>query len=93
MSSARRHLLIVASSLAYYFLSGVRAFMMIFFPSQWHISRGVLAGTVAVIGLGALVGVIMGGRLSEHLLRKGQLNKRRLARAMLKRVIKSSRTS
>src|SRR6185437_2659972 len=69
-------LLIVASSLAYYFLSGVRAFMMIFFPSQWHISRGVLAGTVAVIGLGALVGVIMGGRLSEHLLRKGQLNSR-----------------
>jgi len=69
-------LLIIASSLAYYFLSGVRAFMMIFFTAQWHITRGTLAGAVAAIGLGALGGVIMGGRLSEHLLRKGQLNSR-----------------
>src|SRR6185312_4153183 len=69
-------LLIIDSSLAYYFLSGVRAFMMIFFTAQWHITRGTLVGTVAVIGLGALGGVILGGRLSEHLLRKGQLNSR-----------------
>lgn len=69
-------LLVVASSLAYYFLSGVRAFMMIFFPAQWHVSRGILAGIVALIGVGALAGVILGGRLSEHLLRRGQLNSR-----------------
>jgi sugar phosphate permease len=75
-------LLIIASSLAYYFLSGVRAFMMIFFPAQWHVSRGTLAGTVAAIGLGALFGVIVGGRLSEHLLRRGQLNARLLVPAV-----------
>ncbi|HTT05076.1 MAG TPA: MFS transporter [Steroidobacteraceae bacterium] len=75
-------LLIIASSLAYYFLSGVRAFLMIFFTAQWHVSRGTLAGTVAAIGLGALGGVVMGGRISEHLLRKGELNARLLVPAV-----------
>jgi hypothetical protein len=37
---------------------------------------------VAAIGLGALFGVIVGGRLSEHLLRRGQLNARLLVPAV-----------
>ncbi|MGH8205819.1 MAG: MFS transporter [Steroidobacteraceae bacterium] len=69
-------LLVIASALAYYFLSGMRAFMMIYFTAHWHVSRSTLAATVVIIGIGALVGVVMGGRISGYLLRKGQLNAR-----------------
>ena len=70
------NLLIVASALAYYFLSGARAFAMIYITGHYHIARGVVSALVFVVGIGTLAGTIAGGRLSEHLLRKGKADAR-----------------
>jgi predicted MFS family arabinose efflux permease len=69
-------LLIVASALAYYFLSGARAFAMLYITQHYHITRGVVSSLVFVVGIGTLAGTVCGGRLSEHLLRKGKADAR-----------------
>lgn len=69
-------LLIAASALAYYFLSGARAFAMIYITQHYHIARSVASPLVFVVGIGALAGTIVGGRLAEHLLRKGKADAR-----------------
>jgi MFS family permease len=69
-------LLIIASALAYYFLSGARAFAMIYITQHYHISRSVVSSLVFVVGIGTLAGTVAGGRLSEHLLRKGRADAR-----------------
>ena len=69
-------LLIAASALAYYFLSGARAFAMIYITQHYHISRSVVSSLVFVVGIGTLAGTIIGGRLAERLLRKGMADAR-----------------
>jgi MFS family permease len=69
-------LLVIASTLAYYFFSGVRAFAMIYFTQHYHIGRGEMGLLAIVAGLGAVAGAIMGGRLSEVLLRRGFVSAR-----------------
>jgi len=69
-------LLIAASALAYYFLSGARAFAMIYITHHYHITRSVVSPLVFVIGIGALAGTVAGGRLAERLLRKGMADAR-----------------
>jgi predicted MFS family arabinose efflux permease len=69
-------LLIAASALAYYFLSGVRAFAMIYITQHYHIARSVVSPLVFVVGIGTLAGTVAGGRVSEHLLRKGMADAR-----------------
>lgn len=64
-------LLVMASSLAYYFFGGVRGFGMIYLTGHYGVSRGVLTWWILVIGLGALAGVMFGGFLSERLLQRG----------------------
>lgn len=70
------NLLIAASALAYYFLSGARAFAMIYITQHYHIARSVVSPLVFVVGIGALVGTVAGGRLAERLLRKGRADAR-----------------
>ena len=69
-------LLIAASALAYYFLSGARAFAMIYITQHYQITRSVVSSLVLVVGIGTLAGTIMGGRLAERLLRKGKADAR-----------------
>ncbi|HVS77107.1 MAG TPA: MFS transporter [Steroidobacteraceae bacterium] len=75
-------LLIVASALAYYFLSGARAFAMLYITQHYHISRGVVSSLVFVVGIGTLAGTVTGGRLSERLLRKGKADARIIVAAV-----------
>ncbi|HJS89530.1 MAG TPA: MFS transporter [Steroidobacteraceae bacterium] len=69
-------LLIVASALAYYFLSGARAFAMLYITHHYHIARGIVSSLVFVVGIGTLAGTVAGGRISERLLRKGKADAR-----------------
>lgn len=69
-------LLIAASALAYYFLSGARAFAMIYITQHYHISRSVVSSLVFVVGIGTLAGTVAGGRLAERLLRRGRADAR-----------------
>jgi MFS family permease len=69
-------LLIVASTLAYFFFAGAEAFAMIYFPPHYGVSRSVLAALIILLGIGALIGLLTGGYLSRRLLRAGEVNAR-----------------
>lgn len=64
-------LLVLASSLGYYFFAGVRAFGMIYATGHYGLSRGLVAALAIVIGLGGLAGLAAGGQLSSRLLERG----------------------
>lgn len=69
-------LIVAASALGYYFFAGVRAFGMVYITGHYHLSREVTSALVFVIGAGALVGVMSGGRLSSWMLARGWLSAR-----------------
>lgn len=69
-------LLIIASTLAYFFFSGSRAFAMIYFAKHYGLSRSIVSALVFVFGAGAIAGLSLGGRLSEWLMDRGDLNAR-----------------
>lgn len=75
-------LLIVASAFAYFFLSGVRTFGLVFVRGQYGL--GQTAGTLVLSALvvGALAGVVAGGRLADALLARGRLSARILVAAL-----------
>ncbi len=69
-------LLVTASSLGYYFFSGLRAFAMIYFNQHYHVGGGIVGAIAVIIGLGAIAGAILGGRISGALLRRGYISAR-----------------
>jgi predicted MFS family arabinose efflux permease len=66
-------LLIIASSLSYYFFSGARAFGMIYLTQHYGLSRSTVSALALIVGIGAIAGLFGGGRLSERLLARGWL--------------------
>jgi sugar phosphate permease len=69
-------LLVAASSLAYFFFAGIGAFAMIYFTKHYDLSRGIVSPLVFALGGGGIIGLIVGGRVSEWLLDHGNLNAR-----------------
>lgn len=64
-------LLIVASTLGYYFLAGIQTFGAEFTKKQYGAGQAVVNGMVVVVGLGALLGVLAGGTAGDALARRG----------------------
>ncbi|MGH2902223.1 MAG: MFS transporter [Solirubrobacteraceae bacterium] len=63
--------LIVASSLGYFFQSGVNTFGVVFVIASFGVSQPVATWLLAAIALGALAGTILGGRLADTMLARG----------------------
>jgi hypothetical protein len=90
---ARRGMLVrVMAFLMVPVVFGLGAREAVLWPSPWN-AFGIAGAALAGFLTWATVYWLAGRAVKIWVLRKGQLNKRRLARAMLKRVIKSSRTS
>ena len=68
--------MIIASALGYFFFSGLQTFAVVFVRGHYHASQGTATLVLALLVLGALVGVLISGRLTDHLLRRGVLNAR-----------------
>jgi predicted MFS family arabinose efflux permease len=64
-------LLVIASSLGYYYFAGVRAFGMIYLTQHYGLSRSIASAVAIAVGIGALAGLAAGGRLSSRLLDRG----------------------
>ena len=75
-------LLIVSGACAYYFLAGVQTFGVEFVKGQYHINQAWANLLMIVIGGGAGLGVVLGGPLGDHLLRRGHLSGRVLVAAV-----------
>ena len=90
---ARRGMLVrVMAFLMVPVVFGLGAREAVLWPSPWNI-LGIVGAALAGLLTWATIYWLAGRAVRIWVLRKGQLNKRRMARAMLKRVVKSSRSA
>jgi MFS family permease len=75
-------ILIVASACGYFYLSGVETFGTEFVRQQYRIDQVLANFLLLVVGLGAVLGTLVAGGLSDRLLRSGYLNARILVAAL-----------
>lgn len=74
--------LIVASATGYLFLGGVEVFGVIFMRREYGLSQAAATTMLTLLGLGALAGIQIGGRLADRLLARGRLDARVLVAAV-----------
>jgi len=65
--------LIVSSALGYFFYSGLQTFAVVFLRDRFGIGQGLAATLLVVLGAGAIVGVLITGRLGDALLNRHHL--------------------
>lgn len=65
--------LIISSALGYAFFSDVRTFGVEYAQHGYGLSRTAAVGMLAILGIGAIAGVWVGGTLGDRLLAKGHL--------------------
>lgn len=69
-------LMIISSSLGYFFFSGLQTFALLFVLDHYHVSQTTSELVLALLVLGALIGTLLSGWLSDVLVRHGHLNGR-----------------
>ncbi|MBH5130549.1 MFS transporter [Streptomyces sp. HB-N217] len=70
--------LILASALGYFYFTGLRSFATLYTTRHFGVTTTVATSLVLVAGIGALAGVLSGGRIADRLLRDGRVNARTL---------------
>jgi len=65
--------LIVSSALGYFFYSGLQTFAVVFLRDRFGIGQGLASTLLVVLGAGAIVGVLLTGRLGDTLLNRHHL--------------------
>jgi MFS family permease len=79
----RTNVILIASGAAgYFFLTGVETFGLEFVKSQYHVAQFLANLLMLVVGAGAVLGVLIGGRVGDSLVRRGRLNGRVLVAAV-----------
>ena len=68
--------LIVANALGYLFFAGVQTFAVVLLRSRYGLSEGAATSLLLVVGIGALVGVVLAGRIADKMLRRGRISAR-----------------
>ncbi len=68
--------IILASALGYFFFAGLRSFAVIFATGHYGISKPTATSLMIVLGVGAVAGVLAGGRVADRLLRRGHIRAR-----------------
>lgn len=74
--------LIVASAIGYFFLAGVQTFGLVFVRGHFHFNQEATVAVLFVVGIGAVGGVLAGGRLADKLIARGQPDARVLVGAL-----------
>lgn len=74
--------LIIASSLGYFYFTGVSTFGLVYFQERYHVAHGLATLLIMLLGLGGLAGVIVGGRLADRWLSDGKVNSRIIVGAL-----------
>jgi MFS family permease len=69
-------LMVIGSSLGYFFFSGLQTFVLLFMRGHYRIGQGTAELVVALLVAGALVGTLVSGRLTDLMLRRGMLEAR-----------------
>lgn len=70
--------LIASSALGYFFLQGLETFLTEFFRGRYGLGQVTASLLEIVVGAGAIVGVLVAGRLADRLVRGGRVSGRPL---------------
>jgi predicted MFS family arabinose efflux permease len=68
--------LIFATAAGYFFFSGLRTFGVVFARGHFELSQSVASTLFVLVGVGALLGTLVGGRLADRLMLRGHVNAR-----------------
>jgi len=69
-------LVIVATAIASFFFAGIRTFAVVFLVKSYGIGRSLADVALVVAGVGAVTGILAGGRIGDALIERGHLNGR-----------------
>jgi sugar phosphate permease len=72
-------LLIIGSSLGYFFFAGLQTFGVLFVRGHYHVSQATAELALVTLVLGALLGTLLSGRITDLALRRGFLEARVVA--------------
>jgi MFS family permease len=65
--------LVLASALGYFYFTGLRTFAIVFVRDRFDLGQGAASTISVAIGLGAVVGVLLAGRIGDQLIAHGRL--------------------
>lgn len=74
--------LIISGVCSYFFLTGVETFGLEFVKGQYHVPQLLANVLMLFVGAGAIMGVLVGGRLGDNLVKRGRLNGRIMVAAI-----------
>ncbi|HET8551261.1 MAG TPA: MFS transporter [Gammaproteobacteria bacterium] len=75
--SIRTNLLIIlASALGYFYLTGLRTFGVVYIRARFGLGQSEATSILVAIGIGAIVGVLVIGRASDWMIDRGHFNAR-----------------
>ena len=66
-------LLIISSSLGYFFFAGLQTFALLFVRGHYHVGQATSELGLGILVLGALIGTLISGQLTDKLLKAGVL--------------------
>jgi MFS family permease len=69
-------LLIVSSSLGYFYFAGLSTFALLFVRGHYHASQATAELVLALLVLGALIGTLVSGRVTDQMVRSGVITGR-----------------
>jgi MFS family permease len=69
-------LMIIGSSLGFFYLAGLNTFALLFVKGHYHASQATAELVLAMLVLGAIVGTLVGGRVTDAMLHRGNLSAR-----------------
>jgi predicted MFS family arabinose efflux permease len=69
-------ILILASSLGYFFFSGLGTFAVIYVRGRYHTQQAGATAILLAVGIGALAGLVIAGQSGDVLLRRGHVDGR-----------------
>jgi MFS family permease len=69
-------LMIVGSSLGYFYFAGLQTFALLFVKGHYHASQASAELALALLVVGAVIGTVAGGRLTDLMLERGYLGAR-----------------
>jgi MFS family permease len=69
-------MMIISSSLGYFYFAGLQTFALLFVKYHYHVGQAAAELVLALLVVGALLGTLVSGWLADELVRRGHLNSR-----------------
>ena len=81
LSIPSNFLMIIGSSLGYFYFAGLQTFALLFVKGHYHASQAEAELVLALLVVGAVVGTLVSGRLTDQMIHRGNLSARVLVPA------------